>query len=261
MTLAQLEEVKSAAHEILSDKKFDLKVHKKNLGLCDHIVGAITQVLETYSDVIVLEDDICVGMNFYKNMLTGIELSKKISGIAAVSAFSALGTSRFNLLPVSWRSTRYFSCWGWSVSKEVWGKYEMYLQESNFKEMLSISTTWQKLTSHQKRVWSGRFSRVSHFPKSTWDIQFQFMIFRYDLRILAPTLKFSDNQGFNDIRSEHTVGKKPRWIKNSKRFDALIPSKRYIWIEKPYQKIIDENTIAGDSWITAQLRFLRKSLI
>ena len=260
MTLRELTEVRTAAEKILVGKEYEIKAHSINLGLCDHIVGAISLILKTNSHVIVIEDDISVGPNFYKNMLNGIELSLRHPGIAAVSAFSAIGKSRLNFNAVRWRKTRYFSCWGWAVSKEIWDKYDLYIRDFEIKQMLSNSLTWRSLSQHQKAVWYGRFSRVSESPNSTWDIQFQFMCFRHDFRNLAPTRRFSDNKGFNDIRSEHTSGKMPRWMKLSQRYDGVIPAKKTVWIERLYQIVIDENTIAGDSWLTAQIRNFRKRL-
>lgn len=260
MTLKELAEVRNAADEILKGKVYEIKSHRTNLGLCEHIVGAISQILKTNSHVIVIEDDISVGPNFYKNMLNGIKLSERLPRIAAVSAFTAIGKSRLNFKAVRWRETRYFSCWGWAVSKEIWEKYELYIKDIDIKSTLSNSLTWRSLSQHQQDVWFGRFSRVSENPKSTWDIQFQFMCFRYDFKNLAPTRKFSDNEGFEDIRSEHTSGNTPRWVRFPKRYDGLIPAKKTVWFEKLYQMVIDENTIAGDSWLTAQVRNLKRRL-
>jgi hypothetical protein len=254
MTEQELKKVENSALEFFDRDRFDFIAHTRNLGLCEHVVSAVSRVLSKDSYVIVLEDDIRVGINFYRNMISGIEFSKKITGIAAVSSFTALGGSRFKIFSARWRETRYFSCWGWAVSREVWEKYELNLANIDISRELSKSVTWKRLNTHQKAVWQGRFSRVKENPSSTWDIQFQFMCFRFDLKILAPTRRFSSNQGFNDIRSEHTSGRMPRWMTLTQEYNDLVLAKQISCASKLYEKIFDENTIAGDSRLVARMR-------
>lgn len=261
MTHEELTKIEIQATEILIHKKFTLVIREKNFGLCAHIVNAISEILASNSHVIVLEDDISIGENFYKNMINGIELSEKITGIATVTSFSALGKSRFRSNSSGWRKTRYFSCWGWATSREIWEKYILDLGGIDLVEELSNSKSWIGLSSFQKAVWQGRFTKVKDFPSSTWDIQFQFMCFRYDLRNLAPTRRFSSNHGFDDVRSEHTNGKMPRWMRMTEKYDGLIPPVQHSWIGKVYQDLIDTNTIAGDSRLNAWATIARSRIL
>ena len=254
MTELELENVIAQAAQLFHRGNFDFVVHSQNLGLCEHIVSAISNALTSNPFVIVLEDDISVGHNFYRNMIAGIELSRRIKGIAAVTSFTALGVSRLGFSSARWRQTRYFSCWGWAVSREAWEKYQLDLANIDISKELSKSVTWESLNSHQKSVWHGRFTRVKENPSSTWDVQFQFMCFRFDYKNLAPTRRFSSNQGFNDARGEHTIGRMPRWMLLSKRYAGAIPAKQNIWVASMYEKIFDQNTIAGDSRFSAKMR-------
>lgn len=257
MSPEELTRIEIQAKEILKHKKFHLVIREKNFGLCAHIVSAISEILSVHPYVIILEDDISVGENFYTNMVTGIWLSEKIGGIAAVTSFSALGKNGFGSITSGWRKTRYFSCWGWATSRDIWEKYVLDLAGIDILEELSKSKTWKSLSSHQKAVWHGRFTKVKAFPSSTWDIQFQFMCFRYDLTNLAPTRRFSSNHGFDDARSEHTSGRQPRWMRMTERYEGLIPAEQLSWIARLCQNLIDTNTTAGDSRLTAWIRHLR----
>ena len=259
MTQKEIQDVINCAKQFFQREKFEFLTHDKNLGLCAHVESAISKVLSTNSNVIVLEDDICVGQNFYKNMIAGIGLAGKIEGAAAVTSFSGLGMSRLKLIRPSWRKTRYFSCWGWAVSKEVWKKYELNLNNTDINKELACSKTWKALNSHQKAVWAGRFSRVAENPGSTWDIQFQFMCFRFDLINLAPTISFSSNEGFDDPRGEHTTGRMPHWMSLVKKYDGIIPAEINSWIGNIYEKLIDEYTIAGDNQLTARTRKFKQT--
>ena len=70
---------------------------------------------------------------------------------------------------------------------------------------------WSSNIKKQK-TWLGRFNKVKNRPDFTWDIQFQYMCFKYNLANLLPVSKVVENQGFQDSRSTHTKEKKPKWM-------------------------------------------------
>jgi hypothetical protein len=45
---------------------------------------------------------------------------------------------------------------------------------------------------------------VKNNPSYTWDVQMQYTSFLFDFTNLAPVFRFSDNEGFNDIKATHT---------------------------------------------------------
>lgn len=254
MSASEISRIQNDTRILLQDKNYEFRIHEFNLGLCHHLTRAITEVLCGNEYVIILEDDVAIGKNFYKNIQGGIDHSRKIQEIAAISSFSATGRGFLRFIEARWRKTRYFNCWGWAVSSKVWQKYELNLAPLNIEDELHRSRTWNSLSRHQKKVWLGRFARVQKAPLSTWDIQFQFMCFRYEMVNLAPTKRFSDNTGFDDVRAEHTSGKKPRWMSLSVRYNGVISKQKSIPRLFFYERILDSNTFAGDSQFLATLR-------
>lgn len=254
MSAGDISRIQNVTRFFFQEDTYEFRIHKFNLGLCQHLTGAVTDVLLENEYVIILEDDVAIGKNFYKNIEVGINHSREIQGIAAISSFSAAGRGIFRFIAARWRKTRYFNCWGWAVSSDVWQKYKLDLAPFDIEDELHMSRTWNSLSRHQKKVWLGRFSRVQKAPLSTWDIQFQFMCFRYEMVNLAPTKRFSDNTGFDDVRAEHTSGKKPRWMNLSVRYDGVISKQKSIPTLFFYERILDSNTIAGDSHFVAILR-------
>jgi hypothetical protein len=230
-----------------SDSRVEIWRNKDNLGLTKHVPRAITRVLREHLKVIIVEDDISLSPNFYINMIKGFETlaSNDIKG--TVGAFSPLKLPR-NLESLNrWRTTHYFSCWGWGVSREIWRKYKVDLRNEDIDTSLAKSQTYKNLTTAQQTVWRERFQKIVLHPFDTWDVQVQYMSFKYDFTNILPVSRFIDNVGFSDNRSVHTKGKKPRWFQSGGYSNAIINLSSVSPISKILTTFIDSNTFIGDS--------------
>jgi hypothetical protein len=221
--------------------------HKENLGLTNHVTSAISRVLTEHSNVIVVEDDILLSPSFYTNMINGFHVLNRNGIRGTVGAFSPLRLPRKIERLNRWRKTPYFSCWGWGVSREVWEKYEVDLRKENIEMSLSTSRTWRRLSRTQKKVWMKRFEKAFLYPLDTWDVQVQYMSFKYDYVNILPISRFIDNIGFSDNRSTHTKGDKPRWIRSGGYSTEEIKSKSISILSKSIVLLIDSNTFVGDT--------------
>lgn len=230
-----------------STSRVEIWRHKDNLGLTGHIPGAISRVLEENLKVIIVEDDISLAPNFYINMMNGFEVlaSNNIQG--TVGAFSPLKLPRNLEFLNRWRKTHYFSCWRWGVSREIWLKYEVDLRKEDIDTSLSKSHTWKNLSLAQQIVWRKRFQKIVSHPLDTWDVQAQYMSFKYDFINILPISRFIDNVGFSDNRSVHTIGKKPRWFLSGGYSTSRIHTNSISRFSRPLTKLIDSNTFVGDS--------------
>jgi hypothetical protein len=167
--------------------------HKDNLGLTGHIPGAITKVLEENLKVIIVEDDISLSPNFYINMVNGFKTLESNNFQGTVGAFSPIKLPKSLEFLNRWRRTHYFSCWGWGVSQEIWLKYEVDLRKEDIDTSLSKSHTWKNLSLAQQTVWRKRFQKIVSHPLDTWDVQAQYMSFKYDFINILPISRFIDN--------------------------------------------------------------------
>ena len=229
------------------DSQVEIWRNHENLGLTHHITGAVKRVLQKNYSVIVVEDDISLSPNFYLNMVNGFKTleSNKLQG--TVGAFSPIK------LPISleflnrWRKTHYFSCWGWGVTRDVWQKYEIDLGKEDMDESLSKSKTWGRLSTAQQKTWKRRFNKNLMNPIDTWDVQAQYMSFKYEFDNIVPISRFIDNVGFSDTRSAHTKGQKPRWFMSDGYSTSRIHTNSISKLSRPLTKLIDSNTFVGDS--------------
>ena len=169
-------------------------IHREiNLGLTNHIVQAISEVLQNYKTIIVVEDDVALSNNFYTNMKSGIELLTSKGHLGIVGGFSPLNFSGPSLFRNRWRKTRYFPCWGWGCNLETWSKYKADLSCYELDKILKSSKSWNSLSKWQKSVWEHRFLRVQKDPLYTWDIQMQLASFLYDFTNIIPLYRIVDN--------------------------------------------------------------------
>ena len=205
----KMEELKEFANRLFDN--IQIQHHKENLGLVKHITSEITRVLAIHKYIIVVEDDIKISNKFYINVINGLTQLNKNNVNGVVSGYSPIFRRKFHNY---WRKTHVCYFWGWACSQETWKFYDYNLINKSLDQGLSKSKAWTKLNSYQKKFWLSRFQSVQSNPLSTWDYQFIYISFVNNFTNLAPIFSITGNEGFNDPRSVHNQGIKPKNIKN-----------------------------------------------
>ena len=221
-TVEMLKLVKSIPNYFSNHVNISVTHQKYNLGLTKHVTESISAILQVHSNIIVVEDDISLSKNFYDNMNLGLSTLNSNNTLGTVSSLSALNYSGRIYPKNKWRKTKYFFCWGWGCSRETWNRYRVDLSRVDLESELKSSLLWKDLSNHQKAVWISRFNRVKNNPTYTWDIQMQYASFLFNFTNLAPVFRFSNNEGFNDIRATHTKKSKPGWLRNDIKNDHIL---------------------------------------
>ncbi len=235
---------------------FTYRILENNSGLANHITSAITECLDQYDYVIVIEDDVVISRNFIASMMSGFELMRQFPDIYAVGGFSAYKNwMRFGLKNC-WRKSKYFSAWGWGTSRSVWQKYQLNLPH-NHRKLLQNSDAWNRLGRRKQLTWLGRFGKVDTINPKTWDFQMQFLMLLDDGQMLLPTSRISDNEGFNNKSSTHTTGDRPRWMLKMGTTSG-VPKPAVSKFSRLYE-FGDSLTIGSDNWLFTGMRsfFLR----
>jgi len=89
---------------------------EKNWGLANSLIAGITEIVNKYGRVIVVEDDLILSPYFLQFMNEALEKYKDEDKVASISAF---------LNPIDCEAPetfflRYFACWGWATWKRGW---------------------------------------------------------------------------------------------------------------------------------------------
>ena len=111
-----VEENRKYIDTITGSNSVHIVEHEKNQGLANSLIAGITEIVNQYGRVIVVEDDLILSPYFLQFMNEALEKYKDEDRVASISAF---------LNPIDCEAPdtfflRYFACWGWATWKRGW---------------------------------------------------------------------------------------------------------------------------------------------
>ena len=103
-------------HTVSGFRSVTIIEREKNWGLANSLIAGITEIVNQYGRVIVVEDDLILSPYFLQFMNEALEKYKDEDRVASISAF---------LNPIDCEAPdtfflRYFACWGWATWKRGW---------------------------------------------------------------------------------------------------------------------------------------------
>lgn len=113
---AGVEENRKYIHTIIGFKTVTIVERETNWGLSKSLISGITEIVNEFGKVIVVEDDLVLSPYFLNYMNEALNKYENDDRVASVSAF---------LNPVDVETKipfflRYFACWGWATWKRSW---------------------------------------------------------------------------------------------------------------------------------------------
>ena len=111
-----VEENRRYIHTISGFKSIHIVEHEKNQGLANSLIAGITDVVNKYGRVIVVEDDLVLSPYFLKFMNDALEKYEHEDKVGAITAYCPI---KDDTLPDTF-FLRYFHCWGWATWKRSW---------------------------------------------------------------------------------------------------------------------------------------------
>ena len=171
-----------------------------NKGLADSIVTGVSEVVNKFGKIIVLEDDIVTAKGFLSFMNKALELYKYEDRVMQISGFMV--PSKVEL-----EQTGFFrqpASWGWGTWSKSWQHYnnQIYTLLKQFKEAdvfeFNIENTYhhfEELLKNEKGI------------LKTWLIRWYASMFIHGGLCLYPHKSLISNTGFGEL-STHTKDKK-----------------------------------------------------
>ena len=251
--------VENALNQYPNPTSVSVTFQDSRLGLSSHITTALNSALENEKQVAILEDDIKIGPTYLAQLTKGYERYSDNLNFGTVGGFSGFPIPRANTNNY-WRTTKYFSAWGWMTSGATWEKYQLNLPPGDFNNQLSASESWMRLSDRQKKTWLHRFEKVRNNPGLTWDFQMQYLSFKFDLFNVLPVFRICENVGFGDARSTNTKEAKPKWMQSDTLCTSQIGGEIPKIASDFLSNHIDSFTISGDSSIRQNLNWIRRKL-
>ncbi len=102
-------------------KEVIVREQEKNKGLANSIIDGVTEVVNKYGSIIVLEDDIVPSKGFLKYMNTALDIYLTEDKVGCIHAWN------YFLDISNYKSSTFFlkgaDCWGWATWKRAWDEF------------------------------------------------------------------------------------------------------------------------------------------
>jgi len=194
-----------------NDSFKDLKVieRKINLGLAPSVITGVTEILEKYDRVIVLEDDLVVSPVFLNFMNQGLEFYKSEERIYAITGWN------FPIeIPEDYSHSIYIcprpASWSWATWKRAWQKADWEVSDfDNFKKdklrQQQFNLVGEDVTPMLKKQQKGLIN--------SWAIRWTYTLFKQKAYCIYPVQSLVLNIG-TDGSGTH--------IRSTKKFEVEV---------------------------------------
>lgn len=195
-SIKDVNEVREYINNIQGFKIVKIIHNQKNFGLAKNIILGVTQIINRYGSVIVLEDDLVTSQFFLKFMNEALNFYKDKKRIWHISGWS---------VPIALKSKKdvYFyrvmNCWGWATWADKW----KYFKKNN--EIIKNFTT-NDIKKFNLDETINFWRQLEHNKKgkiNTWAIYWYASIFKNNGLCINPSISFVRNIGF-DGSGTHT---------------------------------------------------------
>lgn len=116
----QVKKVREYIKRISGFKNVEIIFRDKNLGLAGSIISGVSEVIETYGKVVVIEDDLILSPYFLEFMNKGLEIYENVEEVISIHGYIY---PLKKLLPETF-FLKGADCWGWATWKRGWDLFE-----------------------------------------------------------------------------------------------------------------------------------------
>jgi FkbM family methyltransferase len=236
---ASEEEVKkvNTVRELVKAKQWCKEVHiierKNNLGLANSVIKGVTEIIQKYGKVIVLEDDIITGTHFLEFMNDALNIYKNETKVYGISGYKHINKKNINdetfFLPI-------MSSWGYATWRDRWLKINF-----NGKELLNkveSKNIKSRINFNELDYYTMLKEQVAGFNDS-WAVRFQVSMYLDKGIFLYPKTSILKNIGF-DGSGVHCFQETERFKQQDFKIDTKIKiSKREVRLEKKVLQLYD----------------------
>lgn len=187
-----VEELREYLKEINGFKSIKIIERKENFGLAKSVITGVTEVLNNYDRVIVLEDDLITSKHFLEYMNNSLDMYAENESVISVHGY---------VYPVKKQLPETFffkgaDCWGWGTWKRGWDLFESDSKKL-FKELKE-----KRLTKEFNFNNSYPFSQMLKGQylgfNNSWAIRWYASAFLKNKLTLYPGKSLISNIGFDD---------------------------------------------------------------
>jgi len=188
-------------------KSIQIIAAPKNKGLANSIISGVSQILNEYEKVIVLEDDLVVSNNFLKYMNNALDFYKDDKNIWSISGYAPKLPCLKNYGKDVYLSPR-GSSWGWATWKDRWDSVDWDVKD--FEKL-----KYDKQMRKQFKLGGDDMYKMLELQMlgkiDSWAIRWCFSQFLQEKYTVYPVKSKIMNNGFNDSKGTHNSGDSFKW--------------------------------------------------
>lgn len=192
--LESVNKVRNFLHSINGFKSITIIEREKNYGLAKNIIEGVTDIINKYEKVIVLEDDLLTSKNFLCYMNQALDFYKNDERIFAISGYTGNLPSIKELNDEGYLSYRP-SSWGWATWKKEWEKNDWDVKDFNTfikdkKAIKKFNKGGVDMTRMLKHCMEGK--------NHSWAIRWSYTMYKLDKYCFYPKISKIQNVGFGE---------------------------------------------------------------
>jgi len=190
--IKKVEEVRSYIKTITGFKKVVITERNENYGLAENIIFGVTEIINKFGKIIVLEDDIVTSPFFLQYMNNALNFYENESKVMTISAYSYPINSEN--LPETYL-LRPSACWGWATWENSWKFFnndiDNTIKKFSKKDIYTFDADgtakfWEQVIANKK----GRLK--------TWAIFWSASMFVQNGLTLFPKFSYTNNIGHDN---------------------------------------------------------------
>lgn len=191
--ITKVEEVRLYLHSVSGLKSVEIIESPVNKGLANSVISGVTQIIEQFGKVIVLEDDLITSPNFLDYMNQALFFYQDRKRVLSVSGFSFSINYSSNYqydIELGYRA----SSWGWATWNDRWNGIDWEIKDYysfkwNSLKRLKFNRGGSDMAHMLDRQMNGQIN--------SWAIRFCYHQFKHDLLDVFPIKSKVINNGFS----------------------------------------------------------------
>lgn len=197
----KIDSVRSYLYTIEGFKKVKIIESKINKGLASSIIQGVSEILDNYDSVIVLEDDLITSPNFLDFMNQALEFYQNNPKVISISGYT------MNLPSLEGYNKDYYfgiraSSWGWATWKNQWEGIDWEVSDySKFSKDIKQKLRFFQVGSDMP----GMLRNQMEGKIDSWAIRWCYHQFKHDLYTVFATKSKINSIGFSEDAT-HTSG-------------------------------------------------------
>tara|TARA_R110002051_G_scaffold325568_1_gene428957 strand:- start:6513 stop:7403 length:891 start_codon:yes stop_codon:yes gene_type:complete len=230
MDKEKIEAVRNYIKTITGFKKLTIFESPINKGLANSIIDGVSQVINIYGKVIVLEDDLITSPNFLNFMNEALNFYKDNNKVFSISGYT-MNLPSLDLTNKDFYLGYRASSWGWATWDRSWSNIDWEIKDfMEFKTNISARLKFNRGGSDMVRMLKGQMKGEI----DSWAIRWCYNQFKRNQYTIYPVKSKVTSIGFG-ANATHTIA--------TKRFDNSIDTELKTDFLFENQLIEDKNLI------------------